>query len=254
MTLTLTPVENIPLVEAGDDLASLIHSALRKQGLTLDSGDILVVAQKIVSKAENRFVNLATVHPSKEASDLAYQVEKDPRLVELIIQESKRILRYRPGTIIVEHRLGFVCANAGIDHSNVRGKIEGEEWVLLLPENPDASANDIRLRLEKLYQVNLGILIIDSHGRAWRMGTAGVAIGLSGLPGLVDLRGKPDLFGYTLRITQVGAGDELASAASLVMGQAAEGTPVVHVRGFPYELRDSRLSELIRPEEEDLFR
>lgn len=254
MTLTLTPVQNIPLVEPGDDLALMIHAALARQGLTLQPGDILVVAQKIVSKAEDRFVNLMTINPSKEAFDLAIQIDKDPRLIELIIQESTRILRYRPGTVIVEHRLGFVCANAGIDHSNVCGKVEGEEWVLLLPENPDASANDIRLRLEELNQVNLGILIIDSHGRAWRMGTAGVAIGMSGLPGLVDLRGESDLFGYTLRITQVGAGDELASAASLVMGQAAEGTPVVHVRGFPYELRDGHMSELIRPEEEDLFR
>jgi len=136
----------------------------------------------------------------------------------------------------------------------VSGQVEGEEWMLLLPENPDASAQDLRLRIEEMCEVKLGILIIDSHGRAWRMGTAGVAIGISGMPGLVDLRGEPDLFGYTLRITQVGAADELASAASLVMGQAAEGTPLVHVRGFPYELREGRLSELIRPEEQDLFR
>ena len=254
MTLTLTPVQNIPLVEPGDDLALMIHEALKKQELTLQSGDILVITQKIVSKAEDRFVNLVTIKPSDEATNLAIQVDKDPRLIELIFRESKRVLRYRPGTIIVEHRLGFVCANAGIDHSNVREEVNGEEWVLLLPENPDAAADEIRSRLEELNQVNLGILIIDSHGRAWRMGTAGVAIGLSGLPGLVDLRGKPDLFGFTLRITQVGAGDELASAASLVMGQAAEATPVVHVRGFPYKLRDGRLSELIRQEAKDLFR
>lgn len=254
MSLTLTPILNIPLVEPGDDLALMINESLGKQGLTLHSGDILVVAQKIVSKAEDRFVNLAAISPSDEASNLAMQVEKDPRLIEILIRESKSILRYRPGTIIVEHRLGFVCANAGIDYSNVREEVDGEEWVLLLPKNPDASADDIRSRLEELNQVNLGVLIIDSHGRAWRMGTAGVAIGLSGLPGLVDLRGEPDLFGYTLRITQVGAGDELASAASLIMGQAAEATPVVHVRGFPYELREGHLGELIRAKEEDLFR
>lgn len=254
MTLTLTPLFNIPLVKRGDDLAALFVAALGREGLVLEPGDILVVAQKIVSKAEGRFVNLATVNPSREAVDLAQQVDKDPRLIELILQESKRILRSRPGTIIVEHRLGFVCANAGIDHSNVSGQAEGEEWMLLLPENPDASAQELRVRLEEMCDVQLGILIIDSHGRAWRMGTAGVAIGLAGMPGLVDLRGEPDLFGNTLRITQVGAADELASAASLVMGQAAEGTPLVHVRGFPYELRDGRLSELIRPEEQDLFR
>ena len=254
MTLTLTPLFNIPLVKRGDDLAALFVAALGRQGLVLEPGDILVVAQKIVSKAEGRFVNLSTVSPSREAVDLAQQVDKDARLMELVIRESKRILRSRPGTIIVEHRLGFVCANAGIDHSNVNGQVEGEEWMLLLPENPDASAQELRLRIEEMCEVQLGILIIDSHGRAWRMGTAGVAIGLSGMPGLVDLRGEQDLFGNTLRITQVGAADELASAASLVMGQAAEGTPLVHVRGFPYKLRKGRLSELIRPEEQDLFR
>ncbi|MEE9188404.1 MAG: coenzyme F420-0:L-glutamate ligase [Anaerolineales bacterium] len=254
MTLTLTPLFNIPLVNRGDDLAALFVAALGGEGLVLEPGDILVVAQKIVSKAEGRFVNLSTVSPSREAVDLAQQVGKDARLMELVIQESKRILRTRPGTIIVEHRLGFVCANAGIDHSNVNGQDEGEEWMLLLPENPDASAQELRMRIEEMCEVQLGILIIDSHGRAWRMGTAGVAIGLSGMPGLVDLRGEQDLFGNTLRITQVGAADELASAASLVMGQAAEGTPLVHVRGFPYELREGRLSELIRPEEQDLFR
>jgi coenzyme F420-0:L-glutamate ligase/coenzyme F420-1:gamma-L-glutamate ligase len=157
--------------------------------------------------------------------------------------------------IIVEHRLGFVCANAGIDHSNVKGDdIAGEEWVLLLPLDPDASAQRIREGLEAYSGARLGVLIIDSHGRAWRMGTMGVAIGVSGLPGLMDLRGRPDLFGYNLRVTQVGVADELAAGASLVMGQAAEGTPVVHVRGFPYPLREACLEELLRPKELDLFR
>ncbi len=154
----------------------------------------------------------------------------------------------------MEHRLGFVCANAGIDRSNVRCTDDSGEWVLLLPEDPDTSAQYLRNQLEMDSGVSLGVLIIDSHGRAWRMGTAGVAIGFSGMPGLVDLRGEKDLFGFRLEITQVGAADELASAASLVMGQAAEGTPVVHARGFPYALREGRLSELIRPEREDLFR
>jgi len=164
-------------------------------------------------------------------------------------------LRTSPGTIIVEHRLGFVCANAGIDHSNVAGEADEQgEWVLLLPEDPDASATALRSGLERLTGTQLGVLIIDSHGRAWRQGTLGVAIGLSGLPGLLDLRGYPDLFGYQLRVTQVGVADELAAAASLVMGQAAEGTPVVHVRGFPYPLREASLQELLRPRERDLFR
>jgi coenzyme F420-0:L-glutamate ligase/coenzyme F420-1:gamma-L-glutamate ligase len=169
--------------------------------------------------------------------------------------------------LIVEHRLGFICANAGIDHSNVGwswekylGKIESQseklsdEWVLLLPENPDASAQAIRHRLEQASGVHIGVMIIDSHGRAWRMGAVGVAIGIAGLPGLVDLRGRSDLFGYKLRVTQVGAADELAAAASLVMGQVAESTPVVHVRGFPYKLREASLKELLRPIELDMFR
>jgi coenzyme F420-0:L-glutamate ligase/coenzyme F420-1:gamma-L-glutamate ligase len=200
-------------------------------------------------------LNLASVAVSEQARQLALQAEKDPRLVELILRESREVLRVRPGAIIVEHRLGFVCANAGIDHSNVAGGGDAhEEYVLLLPEDPDRSASQLRLALHASLGVDLGILIIDSHGRAWRNGTVGVAIGLSGLPGLVDLRGQPDLFGYTLRITQIGAADELAAAASLVMGQAAEGTPVVHVRGFPYAPREASLSELIRPKEQDLFR
>lgn len=254
MTLTLTPLPGIPVVNPGDDLSALIRDGLKRGGVSLEQGDILVVAQKIVSKSEGRIVNLADVVPSQEAIDLAQKIEKDSRFVELILKESKSVLRTRPGTIIVEHRLGFVCANAGIDHSNVHRLSDTEEWVLLLPEDPDASAQALREELEQVSGVSLGVLIIDSHGRAWRMGTAGVAIGFSGMPGLVDLRGESDLFGYMLEITQVGAADELASAASLVMGQAAEGTPVIHARGFPYKLREGQLNELIRPEHEDLFR
>ena len=253
--LTLTPLTGIPLVYPGDDLAALVLDALRRADLTLVDGDILVFAQKIISKAEGRLVNLVDVVPSPRALELGAQTEKDARLIELVLQESRAVLRTRPGTIIVEHRLGFICANAGIDHSNVGGVGNlQEEWVLLLPENPDQTAQCLRQRLQETSGARLGVLVIDSHGRAWRMGTVGTAIGLAGLPGLVDLRGEPDLFGYQLRITQVGAADELAAAASLVMGQAAEGTPVVHVRGFPYALRDGSLNELIRPREMDMFR
>jgi coenzyme F420-0:L-glutamate ligase/coenzyme F420-1:gamma-L-glutamate ligase len=194
--------------------------------------------------------------------ELAEKTDKDPRLVELILQQSNEVLRTRLGTIIVEHKLGFVCANAGIDHSNVTsplaaGKGSGlraEEWVLLLPTNPDRSAEMIRQAILSSTGKRVGILIIDSHGRAWRNGTVGAAIGIAGLAGLQDLRGEPDLFGFTLRITQVGVADELAAAASLIMGQAAEGTPVVHVRGFPYPLREGSLQEVLRPKEQDLFR
>ncbi|NUM45242.1 MAG: coenzyme F420-0:L-glutamate ligase [Anaerolineales bacterium] len=250
--LTLTPLPGLPMIQPGDDLAALILEAMRRANLHLEPGDIFVLAQKIVSKTEGRKVNLATVTPSPRARDLAAQIEKDPRLIELILQESNgEVLRTRPGLIVVEHRLGFVCANAGIDHSNVAGD---DEWVLLLPENPDASAERLRAQWESTTGTQVGVMIIDSHGRAWRNGTVGVAIGISGLPGVVDLRGQADLNGRILQVTQVGAADELAAAASLVMGQAAEGTPVVHVRGFPYPLREGSLKELIRPKELDLFR
>jgi len=253
--LTLAPLSGIPLIREGDDLADLVLHALGENNIALANNDILVFAQKIVSKAEGRAVNLVTVKPSQRAVELATQTDKDSRLVELILQESNEILRTRPGTIVVEHKLGFVCANAGIDHSNVAGTGNAaEEWVLLLPLEPDHSAEVIRKQIEARTGKQTGILIIDSHGRAWRNGTVGVAIGMSGLPGLQDLRGQPDLFGFTLRITQVGVADELAAAASLALGQAAEGTPVVHVRGFPYALREGSLKELIRPKEQDLFR
>lgn len=253
--LTLTPLKGIPKISAGDDLAEIIWDALEINQISLQKDDILVVSSKIISKAEDRFINLIDVQPSRAAYELAERTNKDPRLVELNLLESNAVLRHRPGTIIVEHRLGFICANAGIDHSNVAGEgSHAEEWVLLLPKNPDATAKALRNCLEVRSGVSLGLMIIDSHGRAWRLGTVGVVIGLSGIPGVVDLRGRPDLFGYNLQITQVGAADELAAAASLVMGQAAEGTPVVHVRGFPYPLREASLGELLRPRDEDLFR
>ena len=255
MSLILTPLNHIPLIRQGDNLAEFVVNALVDDQIALEDGDILVLAQKIVSKAEGRLVNLVTVSPSVRAIELAQQTEKDPRLVELILYESNEVLRTRVGTIIVEHKLGFVCANAGIDHSNVAGPGDAQqEWVLLLPTNPDGSAAKLRDEVQSATGKRIGVMIIDSHGRAWRNGTVGIAIGIAGVPGVQDLRGNPDLFDFTLRITQVGAADELAAAASLVMGQAAEGTPVVHVRGFPYALRESSLAELIRPRDQDLFR
>ena len=253
--LTLQPIPNIPGIQPGDQLDDLLYKAIQNTPLTLEDGDILVVAQKIVSKAEGRLVNLTLVEPSAQAVELAAQVEKDPRFVELVLRESKTVLRARPGTLIVEHKNGFICANAGIDHSNVSGNWGNpEDWVLLLPEDADASAERLRRGLEARSACRLGVLIIDSHGRAWRNGVVGMTIGLSNVPGVVDMRGQADLFGYKLRITTIAAADELAAAASLVMGQAAEGTPVIHARGFPYPLRESHLSELIRDKERDLFR
>lgn len=253
--LVLTPIPGIPLINPGDNLASILIDRVKEAGITFEDGDILVLAQKIVSKAEGRLVNLEEVIPSERARMLAADIDKDPRLVELILRESRSVLRTRPGTIIVEHKAGFICANAGIDHSNVQGPYGNpDNWVLLLPEDSDRSAAQIRAAIEQLTGAAIGVMIIDSHGRAWRMGVVGISIGFSGMPGLVDLRGQHDMFGYELRITTVAAADELAGSASLVMGQADERVPTVHVRGFPFTLRDGSLKELIRPTEMDLFR
>lgn len=251
MSLTLTPLNNIPLIRQGENLADIILNAMPDTGLELQDNDIFVLAQKIVSKSEGRMVNLADVEPSPRAKELSMQVEKDSRLIEWILRESNEVLRVRKDVMIVEHRLGFVCANAGIDHSNVN---PDEDFVLLLPEDPDLSARIMREEIYKRTEKTIGVMIIDSHGRAWRNGTVGVCIGLSGIPALVDERGWQDLFGYTLKATIVGVADELAAAASLVMGQAAEGTPVVHVRGFPYPSNKGSLKDLIRPKEMDMFR
>lgn len=256
MQLVLTPLQGIPLVEEGNDLAEFIRHSLQLDEINLQNGDVLVLAQKIVSKAEGRRKNLKDFHPSDEAVHLAGISGKDARFIQAVLEESKAILRVIPGTIIAEHKKGFICANAGIDHSNVcagEGD-EAEEWILLLPEDSDKSAERIRIDLEQHSGKQLAVLVIDSHGRPWRNGTVGVTIGVSGIPALLDMRGRMDLFGRTLRITQVATADELAAAASLMMGQAAEGSPVVHVRGFPYELREGELAELIRPEAQDLFR
>ncbi len=255
MALILSPILNLPLVSPGDDIALMIIKGMAETQLGVLDGDIFIICQKIISKAENRLVNLTTITPGKEALSISRKCNKDPRMIELILRESNTVLRTRPGTIIVEHRLGFICANAGIDHSNVTGPFGNQEdWVLLLPLDPDESARKIQHDLGTHYKKSIGVMIIDSHGRAWRNGIVGSTIGLAGVPGLVDLRGNPDLFNYKLRVTQVGAADELAGGASLVMGQAKEGTPVVHARGFPYALRDSTIKELIRDKEQDLFR
>ncbi len=253
--LEITALADFPDVKPGDDLASMICLNAAKNELFIQNGDIFVIAQKIVSKSEDRFINLTTIDPSPRAYALGRAIEKDPRFVELVLQQTSEVLRTRPGTIIVEHKLGFICANAGIDHSNVQGS-EGnaEDWVLLLPKDPDRSAEKMRKAIQKKTRKKIGVIIIDSHGRAWREGVVGCTIGISGVPGLVDLRGIPDLYDFKLRVTKVAAADELAAAASLLMGQAAEATPVIHVRGFPYPLRESDMKELIRPKEMDLFR
>jgi coenzyme F420-0:L-glutamate ligase/coenzyme F420-1:gamma-L-glutamate ligase len=255
MKLTLQTIDSFPLVEPGNDLVETIYELSKAQGLTPENGDIFVLAQKIVSKAEGRMINLTTVQPSKEAMEYAAVTQKDPRFVEMVLRESKEVVRTGPNTLIVEHKKGFICANAGIDHSNVKGDWgEDLDWILLLPEDADRSAEEIRKGLEDKFGCKLGVLIIDSHGRAWRNGTVGISIGVAGFPAVVDLRGHDDLFGFKLKITQVATADELAAAASLIMGQADEGTPVVLAHGFPYDMRESSLLELIRPKEMDLFR
>jgi len=253
--LTLTALPNIPLVQVGDDLAALILAGLKAAQITLASGDVIVIAQKIVSKAEGRILNLAEITPSARALELAAITEKDPRFIEVVLSESKEVLRARFNTLIVEHRLGFVCANAGVDRSNVGPQGEGQaDYVLCLPLNPDETCQKLRERLQRDTRAEVGVIINDSHGRAWRNGTVGVALGVAGFPALLDLRGHPDLFDYALQITQIGLADELAAAASLLMGQADEGRPVIHLRGVPYPFREGNAQELIRPKEMDLFR
>ncbi len=251
-SLNLYAIDRLPHVQEGDELADLLLQAVAGAGLTFQSGDILAVAQKIVSKAEGRAVCLADVVPGALALEVAEQTAKDPRLVELILRESSEISRMRPGVLIVRHRLGFVCANGGIDRSNVT-QTDGAETVLLLPENPDRSAELLRERLASLTGVSIGIIITDSHGRPFRLGTVGVAIGVAGLPALWDRRGEADLYGYILQHTEVGFADELAAAAGLVMGQAAEGCPAVLIRGLEHPGSGSA-ADLIRPLGQDLYR
>lgn len=250
--LTLVALSGIGEVRAGESLVDLVLNALQASAQVLEAGDVLVIAQKVVSKAEDRRVSLAGIEPSERARTLALAADKDARLMELVLRESREVLRVKPGVIIVEHRLGFVMANAGIDRSNTGGS--GDDEVLLLPEQPDASAARIRDEIRARCGVTIGVIINDSFGRAWRNGVTGVAIGVAGVPALIDMRGKTDRGGRELRVTEIAAADELAAAASLIMGQAAEGTPVVLARGFPYALRESSAAELIRPRDADLFR
>jgi coenzyme F420-0:L-glutamate ligase / coenzyme F420-1:gamma-L-glutamate ligase len=249
----LLAVPGLPMIKPGDDLAAIISDGLVRGGLQPRANDVVVIAQKIVSKAEGRSVELATVKPSARAIALAKEIQKDPRLVELVLSESVRVVRSRPNVLIVEHRLGFVMANAGIDQSNV-GPTDGVERALLLPVNPDGSAEALRAHLSAQHGVALAVVITDSFGRAWRRGTAGVAIGAAGLPALLDLRGNPDLFGRTLQVSITGFADEIAAAASLVMGQGDEAQPVVLVRGLAWKAPANPAAELVRPASEDLFR
>jgi coenzyme F420-0:L-glutamate ligase/coenzyme F420-1:gamma-L-glutamate ligase len=252
--MTVLALAGVPLVRPGDDLAGIVLASVAASGEALADGDVLVLAQKIVSKAEGRIVDLATVTPSAAALDLAAATEKDPRLVHLVLAEAKEVVRHRPGVLVVEHRCGAVLANAGIDASNVEPGGDGAERVLLLPEDPDASCAWLRDEIMKRIGVAVGIVINDSLGRAWRNGTVGAALGAAGIAALKDLNGRPDLFDRPLKATQIGLADELAAAASLVMGQADEGRPLVLIRGMPYALEDGRARDLVRDRALDMFR
>ena len=251
--LTLIALEGLPEIGAGDDLTEIVLQGLDATGEALVDGDILVLAQKIVSKAEGRAVDLIDVVPSQEAITLAIAVEKDPRHVELVLRESNAVVKHRPGVLIVEQRLGLVMANAGIDHSNIAVSERGER-VLLLPVDPDASCRRLAAALKNRLGVTVGVIINDSVGRAWRIGTVGLAIGVAGLPAHVDLRGQIDRNGRELLVSGQAVADELAAAASLLQGQAAEGLPVVLVRGYRCDAPHQGASDLVRPRETDMFR
>lgn len=240
----------VPEIAPGDDLAAIAVAALARAGLSLQADDVVVFAQKVVSKAEGRARRLAATTPSARALEIASRCGKDPRLVELVLAESSDVVRVAPNVLITRHRRGFVMANAGIDHSNTGAA----DTVLLLPEDPDASARRLRAALESRTGVAAGVIVSDSFGRPWRLGTVNVALGIAGLPALVDRRGDVDRDGRTLQMTQVAVGDALAAAAGLAMGEATEGTPIVHVRGFHATAPCNDAQALLRAADEDLFR
>jgi coenzyme F420-0:L-glutamate ligase/coenzyme F420-1:gamma-L-glutamate ligase len=252
--LLVTPAPGLPLFAPGDDLAQAIGDAFVAAGEPLQEGDVVVVAQKVVSKVEGRTADLRRVEPGAAAREIAGKAQKDPALTQLIAAESQEIMRVAPGVIITRHRTGHVLANSGIDASNVPGGTD--EQVLLWPLDPDASARRLRAALQTRFGVRLAVVISDSLGRAWRVGTTGSAIGVAGLKPLRDRRGETDLFGRELQATVIGVADEIAAAASLVIGEAAEGTPVAVVRGAAYEPdeSDAGIGELLRPLNQDLFR
>ncbi len=250
-SLSLVALPGIPLVQPGNDLAQIILNSLQQSGLSLQTGDVLVISSKIVSKAEGCIVDLTTIEPGEKAVQIGNETQKDPRIVELVLRESKMVSRKAVGVLVTQHRLGFISANAGIDQSNVD---DTGDKVLLLPGNPDQSAQQIRAQLVAVTGVEVGIVISDTHGRPFRMGNVGVAIGVAGMPALVDLRGQTDLFGRELQISMQGYADLVASAAHLLCGESDEGRPVVLVRGLQFERTDGQAAELVRPPEQDLYR
>jgi coenzyme F420-0:L-glutamate ligase/coenzyme F420-1:gamma-L-glutamate ligase len=245
-------IPGVPMVSPGDDLTAIIVDALSDAHVTLEDGDIVCVAQKIVSKAEGRQIPLASVTPSEAARTLAGETDKDPRLVELILRESSEVMRKKEGVLIVRHRLGLVGANAGIDQSNISH--EDGEQALLLPEDPDRSAAELKSALDEASGARVGVIITDSANRPWRLGTVGIAIGCAGINVLDDYRGGVDLFDRKLKVTLINRADAIAGAATLVMGETTEMIPVALVRGFPTEQSTDQARMVCRPLHEDLFR
>lgn len=250
--ITLTAVPGLPAIGPGDDLGGLIVEAAGRAGLAFQEGDILAVAQKVVSKAEGALVRLAEVRPGPRALEVAARIGKDARLVETILRESREVLKLRRDLIIVVHRLGFVCANAGVDRSNAPQ--DGGETVTLLPLDPDASARRLRQKIRDLTGQEIGVVVTDSHGRAFREGVLGVAIGVAGLPALRDLRSRRDLFGYEMRVTVQAVADQIAAAATLLMGETNEGRAAILVRGLRLPPDEGSVQPLIRSREKDMFR
>lgn len=253
LSLSLYAVPGIPLIVPGDDLSEIIFETIGLSEFELADNDIIVIAQKIISKAEGRIVDLNSITPGSEARRIAKIAGKDPRQVELILQESNEIIRCKEGVIIVEHRSGIIMANAGIDHSNVGGSDKGE-FVSLLPEDANLSAVNLRTKLQNISNKQLGVLINDSVGRAWRVGTVGLAIGSSGILPIRDLRGDKDLFGQVLRVSETADADSLACAACILMGEAADASPVVIIRGHALHQGEENTNSLIRSKQDDMFR
>lgn len=251
MPVTLTALSDIPLIEPDDNLASIIGDSIEREFGGLLDGDVLAVAQKVISKAEGRYVRLDDVLISAEAATLAAKIAKDPRRVELVLRESNAVVASRPGIVVVEHRLGFVMANAGIDESNVDHS--AGERVLLLPENPDQSARQLKASLDDRFGCRIGVIITDTFGRPWRNGVVGVAIGCAGVESVRDLVGAPDIFGRQMQVTEVAVADEIASAASMLMGQGDERRPVVLIRGLDVA-GDRPAASIVRARERDMFR
>jgi coenzyme F420-0:L-glutamate ligase/coenzyme F420-1:gamma-L-glutamate ligase len=244
-------VEGLPIIQKGNNLGKLIAASAEKQGTPLQSNDVVVVTHVVVSKSEGNVINLDTVNPSERAKEIAAQTKKDPAMVQVILDETKEIVRIGQNSIITETKSGIICANAGVDRSNVYG----ERNVVPLPKNPNASAQHIRTEIKRAAGVDVAVIVSDTHGRPFRMGEINIAVGTSGFKPIRDRRGEKDLFGYVLRIKQTAVADELASAAELVIGQASEGIPVAIIRGYQYlPSEESSATSLTRSKEKDLFR